>query len=40
MLANKKQFTSIDQYIKTFPRDVQGILTQIRQTIRKAAPDA
>ncbi len=40
MLSNKKQFTSIDEYIKTFPKDVQSILTQIRQTIRKAAPDA
>ncbi len=24
MLANKKQFTSIDEYIKTFPKDVQS----------------
>jgi uncharacterized protein YdhG (YjbR/CyaY superfamily) len=32
--------SSIDEYIAGFPRDVQGILEQIRTTIRRAAPDA
>ena len=32
--------TNIDEYIAGFPRDVQGILQQIRTTIAKAAPDA
>ena len=31
---------NIDEYIAGFPRDVQEILTKIRETIREAAPDA
>ena len=31
---------NIDQYIASFPNDVQEILEKIRMTIRKAAPDA
>jgi uncharacterized protein YdhG (YjbR/CyaY superfamily) len=34
------QFTTIDEYIKTFPEDIQNILEKMRQTIRKAAPEA
>ena len=30
----------IDEYIAGFPHDVQKILEKVRQTIRKAAPDA
>ena len=33
-------FTSIDDYISTFPDDVQPILEQVRQTIRRVLPDA
>src|SRR3989441_12971679 len=36
----KKQFETIDEYIKTFPKDVQSILEKIRQTIRRAEPEA
>ncbi|OLD54644.1 hypothetical protein AUI46_07720 [archaeon 13_1_40CM_2_52_13] len=36
----KKQFETIDEYIETFPKDVQSILEKMRRTIRKAAPDA
>jgi uncharacterized protein YdhG (YjbR/CyaY superfamily) len=36
----KKQPDTIDEYIKTFPENVQAILEKMRQTIRKAAPDA
>ncbi|MGH2454458.1 MAG: iron chaperone [bacterium] len=36
----KKQFSTIDEYIKTFPKDVRSILEKIRQTIMKAAPEA
>lgn len=36
----KKPPATIDEYVKTFPEDVQGILEKMRQTIRKAAPDA
>src|SRR2546428_5590145 len=40
MNATKKKFKTIDGYIETFPEDVQSILERIRQTIRKAAPEA
>lgn len=36
----KTQYENIDEYIKTFPPNIQGILEKIRQTIRKAAPEA
>jgi uncharacterized protein YdhG (YjbR/CyaY superfamily) len=36
----KTQYKTIDEYIKTFPADIQSILEQMRQTIRKAAPEA
>ncbi len=35
-----KQFKTIDEYIKTFPADTRRILEKMRQTIRKAAPEA
>ena len=33
-------FTSTDHYISTFPESTQQVLTQIRTTIAKLAPDA
>ena len=36
----RKKFGSIDEYIKTFPPDVQKILERLRHTIRKAVPEA
>ena len=40
-MENKKAgFASIDEYIATFPKDIQGILEKIRETIRNAAPNA
>lgn len=36
----KKQYKNIDEYIKTFPAEIQGILEKMRQTIHMAAPDA
>ncbi len=36
----KKPFETIDEYIKTFPKDVQAILEKMRHTIKRAAPDA
>ena len=36
----KRQFETMDEYIKTFPLDIQRILERVRQTIRKAAPGA
>ena len=40
MDRSKKQFKTIDEYIETFPKDVQGILQRMRLTIHKAAPSA
>ena len=40
MLTHRKRFKTIDEYIKAFPADVQRVLEQIRQTIRRAAPEA
>ncbi len=40
MAMDKKQFTTIGEYIGTFPEDVQCILEKMRQTIHDAAPDA
>jgi uncharacterized protein YdhG (YjbR/CyaY superfamily) len=34
------QFASVDEYIGSFPVDVQAILEEVRRTIRKAAPTA
>lgn len=39
-MAGKKSITTIDEYISTFPADVQAILEKVRQTIHKAAPEA
>jgi uncharacterized protein YdhG (YjbR/CyaY superfamily) len=39
-VQSKKQFETIDEYIQTFPKDVQTILERMRQTIRRAAPEA
>jgi uncharacterized protein YdhG (YjbR/CyaY superfamily) len=35
-----KQYKSIDEYIEEFPDNIQTILEKVRQTIRKAAPEA
>ena len=40
MDAGKRQSKNIDEYIQTFPEEVQIILEKMRQTIRKAAPEA
>jgi uncharacterized protein YdhG (YjbR/CyaY superfamily) len=39
-MADKNPFTTIDEYISTFPADVQAILEKIRQAIHKAVPEA
>jgi uncharacterized protein YdhG (YjbR/CyaY superfamily) len=39
-MERKEQPTTIDEYINTFPEDIQSILGKVRQTIRKAAPEA
>ncbi|MGE5297886.1 MAG: iron chaperone [Acidobacteriaceae bacterium] len=35
-----KQYKSIDQYISSSPKEVRGILREVRKTIQKAAPEA
>jgi uncharacterized protein YdhG (YjbR/CyaY superfamily) len=40
MEPQKAGFISIDEYIATFPEEIQKILEQLRATIRAAAPDA
>jgi uncharacterized protein YdhG (YjbR/CyaY superfamily) len=34
------KYQTIDEYIRTFPADVQNILEKMRQTIHEAAPEA
>jgi uncharacterized protein YdhG (YjbR/CyaY superfamily) len=36
----KTNFTTIDEYIATFPIEIQKILLEVRATIRAAAPEA
>jgi uncharacterized protein YdhG (YjbR/CyaY superfamily) len=40
MEKEKKAFETIDEYIATFPKDVQKILTTLRNAVQAAAPDA
>ncbi len=40
-MENKRaKFTSIDEYIATFPEEIRVILEELRATIKAAAPDA
>src|SRR3989338_3905381 len=36
----KTNYLTIDEYIDTFPKGVQAILKSVKQTIKKAAPNA
>jgi uncharacterized protein YdhG (YjbR/CyaY superfamily) len=40
MIGRKNSFQTIDEYIKTFPDNVQAILQKVRQAIKETAPDA
>ena len=40
VLRSKNQPETMDEYIKAFPKDVQSVLEKIRQSIRKAVPEA
>ena len=40
MDSKKSGINSIDEYIATFPKDIQNILQELRATIKAAAPDA
>ena len=34
------EFKTVDEYIKSFPTDIQTLLNKVRETIKKNAPDA
>lgn len=36
----KTDFKSVDEYISTFPKDIQTLLQEVRKTIIKKAPEA
>lgn len=40
MDGSKARFSSIDEYIATFPDEIQIILKELRATIKAAAPEA
>lgn len=40
MKLSRSDSASVDAYIATFPADVQGVLRDVRDTIRNAAPGA
>jgi uncharacterized protein YdhG (YjbR/CyaY superfamily) len=40
IMEKSRSSHSIDEYIRTFPKDVQDKLQALRKTIRKAAPSA
>jgi uncharacterized protein YdhG (YjbR/CyaY superfamily) len=40
MISPKIKFETIDEYIKTFPKEVKQLLEEVRKTIHKAAPSA
>lgn len=40
MKSKKALPNNIDEYIACFPKDVQAVLQQVRNTVKKAAPDA
>jgi len=40
MKSKKADFSSIDEYIATFPEDTQKVMQQLRKTIKTAAPKA
>ncbi len=36
---SRAQFTTIDEYIKSFPKDVQNVLKTLREEIKKELPE-
>ena len=39
-MTDNKRVTTIDEYIASFPEEMQAVLEQVRQTIHRAAPEA
>ncbi|MFA6978008.1 MAG: DUF1801 domain-containing protein [Ignavibacteriaceae bacterium] len=40
MEPTSKKFKTVDEYFSTFPKNVKNILTELRKTIKQAAPQA
>ena len=40
IMMQRARFNTIDEYIGAFPTNIQDVLQELRQTIRKAAPEA
>jgi uncharacterized protein YdhG (YjbR/CyaY superfamily) len=40
MTTPKRVFKTVDEYIATFPKNVQSILEELREVIRESAPKA
>jgi uncharacterized protein YdhG (YjbR/CyaY superfamily) len=40
IIMTTSQFQNIDAYIATFPKEIQALLEQVRETIQNIAPDA
>lgn len=40
MIAQKIKFKTIDEYISTYPKEIQLLLKNLRSIIKKAAPDS
>ena len=40
MSVLKKKFTTIDEYISVFPKNIQDILEKLRHTVKNSAPEA
>jgi len=38
--STKNNFTTIDEYIKAFSKDIQKILNEVKRTIKISAPEA
>jgi uncharacterized protein YdhG (YjbR/CyaY superfamily) len=39
-VERRKQFSTIDEYIASFPKQIQDILKELRRTIKESAPQA
>lgn len=40
METTPKKFKTVDEYLSTFPKNVKGILAELRMTIKQAAPQS
>jgi uncharacterized protein YdhG (YjbR/CyaY superfamily) len=37
---DRKQYSTIDEYVASFPEDLQAVLEKMRHTVRQVAPEA